>query len=62
MTFSRVYGIGYAAYALLPQFQPSHFDEVLGDFRYSLFALVNGEVWPVNQFFVDLNAEVNGHI
>jgi len=48
-------------YALLSQFQPPHFNKILCDFRHSLFAFVNGEVWPVNQFFVDLNAGVSDH-
>jgi hypothetical protein len=44
----------------LPQFQPPHLDEVLGDFRDPLFALVNGEIRPVNQLFVDLKKRAGG--
>lgn len=35
--------------------QLSHLDEVLGDLRYTLLALVNGEIRPVQQLFFNLH-------
>jgi hypothetical protein len=39
---------------LSSQTQATHFDEVLGDFGYTLLAFVSHEVWPVDEFLVDL--------
>lgn len=46
--------MGREGSVLLPQFEAAHFDEVLGDFGYSLLALVYHEARPVEQLFVDL--------
>lgn len=38
----------------MAQAESSHFDKILRDLGYSLFALVNREIWPVDKFLVDL--------
>lgn len=43
-----------AGYALLPEGQAAHFDEVLGDLGDPLLALVDHKVWPVDELLVDL--------
>jgi len=40
---------------LLPKFETSHFDKILRDFGYPLFTLVNGEIRPMYEFFINLS-------
>lgn len=37
----------------------AHFDEVLGDFGDSLLAFVDSEIWPMDEFVVDLQFNLN---
>jgi hypothetical protein len=39
---------------LCGQTQATHFDQVLGDLRYTLLAFMSHEVGPVDKFLVDL--------
>ena len=50
-----------AGYALLPESEASHFDEVLSDLGNALFTLVNHEVRPVYELLVNL-PRVDGRV
>jgi len=39
---------------LCGQTQATHLDQVLGDFGYTLLAFMSHEVWPVDEFLVNL--------
>ena len=45
-------------HALLPELESSHLDEILSYLRDTLLALVDGEIWPMDQFLVDLRLEL----
>ena len=36
------------------ELRTAHSDEILRDLGYALLALVDREIWPINEFLVDL--------